>query len=465
MPISALNQPQGLARVNRSHALARNLVGAFIPGQGRDYEIVTGTKFGTFGTRPTIVAAPIGMGWQPGSYNLPMAMSAQFGPAQVSVIAIVKRVGSIGNYQRVIDVGGDGSTSGGWDIEATFNDGLNLTAWNNGSPVNGTNIPLPINSISVLGFTNNGSVTRSYLNAQYTGQVGASMSVATASAKGPIGIASDRTGGSSSPNVIIYGILVFNRVLSDAEIAKVSANPWQLFDAPSQTQFPMAAAAGGNATASPSGVSASSAVGSATVSGQANAAPSGVSATAAVGTASASGQGNAAPAGVSATASVGTATASGTTTAAGTASPLGVAATASVGAAAATGQGKAAPAGVSATAAVGTPFATGQAITTAYPAGVQAVASVGIATGRGTAVAAPMGVMSQIFVGEPYAYGPFDASSYPKFYAFTLMRADPVSASGAMQGTTAQFTLMRSNPLYAASAMSDAPLNRSVNLI
>lgn len=254
-----------------------------------------------------------------------------------------------------------------------------------------------------------------------------------------------RTGGGSEylSNGTIGEWHQFSGALSDAEVASVSRNPFQVYDGQPALLSAAVAPVGGNATANPPGVSASSAIGSAAASGQAKAAP----------------------AGVATAASVGTATANGSTVVSGTATPAGVAASAAVGTASASGQAKAAPAGVSASAAVGTPFATGQAITTAYPAGVQAVASVGIATGKGTATAAPLGVQSQIYVGVPYAYGPFDASSYPKFYAYTLMRADPVSASGAMQGSSESFTLMRSNPLYAVSAMSDAPLNRVVNLI
>lgn len=285
--------------------------------------------------------------------------------------------------------------------------------------------------------------------------------------------------------------LLAGRIVNDWSADDVKAfcrNPWQLLEGQAPLLYAASVPSGG-ATATPSGISSSSAVGSATVTGQAMASPAGVAATAAVGTATASGttvvngtaspagvsaaasvgaavasgQGKATPAGVSSTASVGTATAIGAASSTGL--PAGVSATASVGAAFASGQAKALPPGVSATAAVGTPLASGTAIITAYPAGVQAVASVGVAIGKGAATAAPLGVVSQIYVGVPYAYGPFDISSYPKFNLFTLMRADPVSAAGAMQGITQQFTLMRSDSLSAASAMSSAPLNYSVNLI
>lgn len=262
----------------------------------------------------------------------------------------------------------------------------------------------------------------------------------------------------------------WNRALSPAE---TGGNPWQLFEAQAPLLFVASAPASG-VTASPSGVSASSAVGSATATGQAKASPTGVSAASSVGAATVSGQGKASPAGVSAASAVGTATASGA--ASSTAQPAGVSAAASVGAAVATGQAKAAPAGVSTSSAVGTATATGQAITTAYPAGVQVVAAVGSATARGTATAAPLGVSSSIYVGTAYAYGPFDISSYPKLYATTLMRLDTVNRQGgtlramlarqsAIRATEAAGSLMRAQPINLTSAMRSDPINRTAGLL
>lgn len=199
------------------------------------------------------------------------------------------------------------------------------------------------------------------------------------------------------------------------------------------------AATGAGATATPPGVTASSAVGSVIASGQAKASPAGVSAAASVGTATASGStvvnGTAQPVGVSATAAVGAATAQGA--ASSTAQPAGVAASAAVGTASASGQGKATPAGVTATSAVGAPFATGQTIVKAFPAGVQAVASVGIATGKGNAIAAPLGVVSQIYVGTVNAHGPVDNS--PQEYFLTTISAAPLYCRGAMDGSAVPF--------------------------
>jgi len=97
------------------------------------------------------------------------------------------------------------------------------------------------------------------------------------------------------------------------------------------------ATSSGDASASPSGVSATGTVGTATATGGASVSTSGVQAAGSIGTATAKGDGNAAPAGVSATGDVGTAVASGPVD--GSTSPSGVQATGYVGTAIASGGG------------------------------------------------------------------------------------------------------------------------------
>ncbi|HTE63622.1 MAG TPA: hypothetical protein VK631_24915 [Solirubrobacteraceae bacterium] len=165
------------------------------------------------------------------------------------------------------------------------------------------------------------------------------------------------------------------------------------------------AGGGTDATASPAGVSATWAVGTAVATAGATASPAGVSATWALGTAVATGAALASPDGVSATWVVGTASATGGTDA--TASPDGVSATWAVGTPVATGTALASPTGVSALWAVGTATATGGALTS--PAGVDAVWNVGtaIATGgtTGDATAHPLGVSATWAVGDATATG------------------------------------------------------------
>jgi hypothetical protein len=216
----------------------------------------------------------------------------------------------------------------------------------------------------------------------------------------------------------------WNRKLSANEITSLSANPWQVFEAPEE-DYEVAAAASADVAATPSGVSASGSAGAAVASGSAAATPSGVAASALVGaaTAQAGSSANAAPVGVSAAGSVGSATASGGAAAA----PVGIAATgltgsapasggaavlangvnatASVGAAAANGTASAVPTGVGASTAVGTLSGSGAA--TVSPSGVSATASVGFATASSTGAgfAAPVGVYASAVVGAPSASG------------------------------------------------------------
>lgn len=245
----------------------------------------------------------------------------------------------------------------------------------------------------------------------------------------------------------------FNRVLSAAEIAEITANPAALFE--SQSPMLYAAAAGGtNATASPSGVSASTAVGSVIASGQAKASPAGVSATSAVGTATGRGNAAAQPLGVSATASVGTATAQGT--ASSTAQPVGVAASASVGTATASGQGKASPAGVSATAAVGAATASAASSSTATPAGVSVLASIGLPVARGNATAAPAGVAAVAAVGIVVAGGTAITTAFPAgVSAVASVGVATVSASArATPAGVMAYTYVGSAIAYDGSATS-----------
>ena len=221
------------------------MVGAFIPGAIRNNEIVTGAPFGTFSSKPNLVSDISGIGWQYGSYTLPLSMSPVIGPAKVSVIAIVKRVGAYGTYNRVFDCGGDSTSSGGWDIEASSGTSLNFTAWNGGQPTNGTSVVLPQDEVSVLGFSNDSATTRSYLGGALVGSGSAGMSPATIGGKGPIAIGTDRGGGNSSGANIIYGIFVYNRVLSDAEMYSISLNLKQLIA--QQPSFPYAALAASSA--------------------------------------------------------------------------------------------------------------------------------------------------------------------------------------------------------------------------
>lgn len=211
---------------------------------------------------------------------------------------------------------------------------------------------------------------------------------------------------SGAPSLYLNGpvslALAWDRPLSDAEMASVSANPWQLFDdgLDDEDDFATVAAVGHNGLAYPQGVATSASVGTVTTTAGARCSPLGVFAAASVGVVSASAGTSvaASPLGVTATGNVGTALAS----AGARAAPAGVVASVQVGAATATGgsASTAAPAGVSATAMVGPPSAIGGS--SAMPPGVTASASVGqaIASAGVNGTAAPDGVAAAASIGS-----------------------------------------------------------------
>lgn len=144
----------------------------------------------------------------------------------------------------------------------------------------------------------------------------------------------------------------------------------------------------------PTGVSAASSVGSATVRGTASVAATGVSSTSSVGTPTVTGTANVAATGVSATIAVGDVIAGSPTIV----NATGVAATSAVGTVTITGTANISATGVSATSAVGTP--TVSIGITVSATGVSATSAVGTASVSGTAVVAVTGVAGVSAIGS-----------------------------------------------------------------
>ena len=143
---------------------------------------------------------------------------------------------------------------------------------------------------------------------------------------------------------------VWNRQLSDAEHASVSANPWQLF-APLSRRVWVPETAGGGSVASAAGVGAASGVGAATAASAASAA--GAGAAAATGAARAASAASAA--------GIGAASATGAATAAAIASSAGTGAANAVGASIASGSAVGSAAGQAAATAAGAAIAAAMA--------------------------------------------------------------------------------------------------------
>lgn len=170
-------------------------------------------------------------------------------------------------------------------------------------------------------------------------------------------------------------------------------------------------AAGGamqDGTATPPGVSATSALGAVVATGGALEAVNGVAATSTIGTATASGAAQASPSGVAAVGAIGGVLARGDAFTAAS----GVSAVASVGSAVARGGAATQPAGVAAVSTVGQATAIGESggAATASPLGVAAMSAVGAATVTGGAVVLTLGVSAISAVGTATAY---DADAIP----------------------------------------------------
>jgi hypothetical protein len=246
-----------------------------------------------------------------------------------------------------------------------------------------------------LAGTYDGATVRGYVGGKFV----ASSAVALTTTASALFVGGSGDYFPTATNATLYAAGVIARCLTDAEIAQISANPWQVFQAPRRRLWLAVNNSGTNGNATPVGVSAASAVGSLIAAGYATATPSGVQASSAVGVPAATGDANTTPSGVSATSAVGSPSASAGTNA--TASPAGVSAASSVGSPVATGGASALPTGVSSVSAIGSPTATGDASVT--PAGVAAASAVGNVTASGpvSATAYPQGVQATTAVGVP----------------------------------------------------------------
>jgi hypothetical protein len=185
------------------------------------------------------------------------------------------------------------------------------------------------------------------------------------------------------------------------------------------------AAATGDVTALPAGVSSTSAIGTVTATGAALVVPAGVSSTSAIGTPTAGVAATATPSGIASTSAIGSVSATG----AGKATPAGVSSSSAIGTATAGVSGTATPAGVSSSSAIGDPVASGTAMI--VPAGIQTFSAIGaissgesaetVITGGGGRILRPYrihnialveGVSSRSAIGQPIVHG--DAVAQPK---------------------------------------------------
>lgn len=395
-------QPQGLARVNQSSPLSLKLSGAWVPQNGRTQAIEGASKklspqgigFTTGGSADYWLASPTAIASAASTWTILVLLTgASTNNPQGGVAFYAERP----NDTQIIKLGmGDGQTN---TASLVVRDQQGNLAKHNGVADVRTDSGKPRVIVGVRRSASNHALyVNGKLDAVNTGSsAGGTFGPTNAAIGNDPNDTRSYLAGASLPLV-----LVWTRALSDAEIASISANPWQVFEAPDDDEF-MAPAAGADANVSPQGVSASASVSLASASAGGRATPSGVNAKTGVGAASASaGAGvTAFPAGVGASGAVGSPIGAGGAQAA----PSTNVASALVGTAAASAGASASPAGVAVSAAAGIAVLSAGAIAT--PAGVAAAAQVGAvtATGGSASTAAPAGVSATASAGQSAAKG------------------------------------------------------------
>jgi hypothetical protein len=444
-------QPQGLAGIDRNNPLCAGLVAVAIPGLilGDGKHDIAGNLSGTSmklsqGTQGIGVN---GLTSSTDSYRLNAIANATDTVWEKPVTActfasVLVRNGNQANGNAPIfsNCSPSASPYTAWGIFDWAGAGTNIVAEIAVGGINkhiDTNVSIENNVRHVLAGRYDGTQLNVFKDGKNIAGMAASGSITYPSApdRGPaLGNFYNYTGAARSFNGFIYLGALWDRSLSDIELADVSANPWQIFEPEERLIWiPDAVSVGGGATVIPIGQQATGSVGSPTATGAATTAATGVSAASAVGAPTAiagtSIPATVTPAGVIAHASIGSLIATGAawtvtggvqaasavgsptaiagTSIPATALPAGVSALASVGTPSANGASIAYAGGISAFSAVGAPTAiggvSGQA--TALPAGVQAISYVGVPTATAAAVVYASGVQAIGYVGMPIALG------------------------------------------------------------
>lgn len=442
MPRSATIQPQGRVRINSGNPLARGL-SVVVTGD------MTNRVTGKAATPDSGAAYVTGPGGRALSFD-GSATGLKFDNFAIgssySVFAIVRSNTASGTH-NICSVGSafaysfqlrqDGST-------------LNFYQWNSiDQNVNepGAIVAGATNSIA-FSYDGPASTLKLYRNGAIKA-TNASMSPIGRSTTDSLRIGEDNFGAKQAWDGSILALYFFDRALSAAEIAALTANPWQVLEAPAPMLY---------AASAPTTVSGN-------ISWTEAADTASIAATAKV-TAAASWTESADSAAISASAtvsgSIGWTEAADSVALAGSAgssiagnvSWTEAADTASI-AASARITGAAGWTEQADSINVGGSVSIGQTGSISWTEAADSIAIAGSVTAQ--PVVGTIAWTEQADVGAP--------PSYPRFYSFTLMRADPISSAGAMSSAAQAFTLMRSDPIASRSAMSDAPLNQNVNLI
>lgn len=376
-----LAQPQSLVRPNWASTLTNGLITSSLPTQGL-IDVVTGERWTTWGTAPSIRPSKQGVAWDTTAAfgGLMLQSSKNIATAAQTHILLVETTATSGIYAGLVATSDSSGATGSVSLQREGSD----TAWYSyGSSAGPTWTLSTAFGPSVLVFTGDSTGLAAYLNGVSIGSDAGNTPAAQSSSR--VVLFGERSASATyATKGRIYGYWGFNRRLTLAEIAALSKNPWQLF-VPEKRPLFFSTGGGGSTvtgagssdgvgTASGVGASTSAQVGSSAGTGTA----SGVGASTAASVGASAGVGAASGVGSSTGGSDGVGSASGT----GTATGVGVSTASSTGSTSGVGTGT----GVGASTAASTGSASGTGTASGVGTnGSVVVTGVGSASGTGTA--------------------------------------------------------------------------------
>jgi len=407
------SQPQQLAQVDFANSLTANIVSLLLPTAFPAVDVVTGQTL-------TAVSSPVmagGLGGTclqtNGSNNYAWRNATDLSTAgKYTLMAVVQSNGN-GTDTRLLSLGNSGSSGGAIvAIGAGLSNAQKIRLYSrndstsgptdvdsNGTPFDGK-LHTVVMTIDLSGATGKLSLyIDGVLDTTASGSEPVSVTTVNVIALGAFLRLS--ASGFWKGSVFLAG--VWNRVLEDNEARSLSANPWQLFK-PQSRRLWFAGGTSVNGTATISGVSATSGVGTITATGGASTTLAGDSGQSGTGTITATGGATAGVTGVSAAASLASITATGGAST----SVTGVSAASGVASITGAGDANVNVSGVSATASVASITATGSGDAVASLSGVSAAGGVGTIDASGTsgdATASLQGVSATAHVGTIVATG------------------------------------------------------------
>lgn len=214
--------------VNKSASIAQGLVAAYY---GTDYNAVTGkrlTRNGTMGVKQSTKGKGLS-NWGTSSYLDDTSI-----PFVQPPFTLVSLCGSTTSGFSLFGYGGQGS-GGGWVVvpaaPGTTSNGLRLTYGNISDYIFPSQYLTTSNKIECLGVKADKTTATAYMN----GKKKDTVSVGTVSGITPqnarVGAVYDGTSViSTAPSDVFIGLtLLWNRALTDSEMASITDNPWQVF--------------------------------------------------------------------------------------------------------------------------------------------------------------------------------------------------------------------------------------------